>query len=58
MILSIEDFGIIFMLLTPVYALAYTNLIKISEIDVRISQSETLLSELRKAHNYNHGLRN
>ncbi len=57
MILTLEDFAVIFVLLTPVYALAYANLITIAKIDIRLSQSEVLFSELKRSHNYNHNIK-
>ncbi len=48
MILTLEDFAIVFTMLTPVYWLSFTNRLKIMHLESRMTALELRLSGILK----------
>lgn len=48
MILTLEDFAVIFTMLSPVYYLSYAHIHKIAKLDARINVLENRLSGILK----------
>ncbi len=51
MILTLDDFAVIFTMLSPVYYLSFTNRIKIMQLDARLTALELRLSGILKLTN-------
>lgn len=48
MILTLEDFAVIFTMLSPVYYLSFTNRIKVMQLESRMTALELRLSGILK----------